>query len=140
MATVLEDIGLHPVDRQRPAETWSSHQLDNMLIFCLLDRAMDYAQFCRAYNMLESQGLTSRGQIRAHVAAFGEDTVAKRIWVVLKEAGHRFPNPTAEFIVLFGLSDVNLKTISRNLLVRNVKGIGMKLASMFLRNTRERST
>ncbi len=134
VAVAVEE--LHPVDRQMPAETWNRHQLDSLLIFCILDRATTYAQVCKAYDALASQGLTTRDWLRTHISAFGEETMVKRITLILREAGYRFPEPGAEFIVLFALNDVNLRTVSRDMLVSDVKGIGMKLASMFLRNTR----
>lgn len=133
-ATVLEK--LHPVDRQRPAEMWNRHQLDNLLIFCMLDRATTYAQVCKAFDALYHHGLTTRARLRAHIKAFGEETMVRRITLILREAGYRFPEPGAEFIVLFAFNDVNLRTVSRDMLVQTVRGIGMKLASMFLRNTR----
>lgn len=131
-----EGIGLHEVDKPKPPEAWSLQDLDNMLIFCLLDRVTAYSVVCRAYDALEHQGFTTRGQLRAHITMFGTATMSKRIAIILREVGYRFPQPAADFIVLFATSDVDLAIISRDMLVQAVKGIGMKLASMFLRNTR----
>lgn len=134
MTAVLEE--LHPIDRQMPAEMWTQHQLDNFLIFCILDRATKYAQVCKAFDMLYHHGLTTRARLRSHIKAFGMETMTKRITTLLRETGYRFPEPGANFILLFALNDVDLKTVSRDVLIADVKGIGMKLASMFLRNTR----
>jgi len=58
----------------------------------------------------------------------------------LKRLGHRFPNARANYIynarsvdVKGALSDLNGQEL-RNWLVKNVKGLGMKEASHFLRN------
>ncbi|MCK5039542.1 MAG: N-glycosylase/DNA lyase [Candidatus Aenigmarchaeota archaeon] len=60
----------------------------------------------------------------------------------LRQFGHRFPNKRAEFIFEAQKYSHNIKTIitflneqdARTWLVKNIKGIGMKEASHFLRN------
>lgn len=51
----------------------------------------------------------------------------------LKEHGHRFPNMRAQFIVRAREHKDNL-VLDRDWLVKNIKGIGYKEASHFLRN------
>lgn len=58
-----------------------------------------------------------------------EEQLAKR----LKELGHRFPNTRAKYIVE-ARKKINELKLNRDWLVKNIKGIGMKEASHFLRN------
>ena len=55
---------------------------------------------------------------------------------ILKANGCRFWKTKAQRITEFGSNPINLKTATREELVSDVKGVGMKLASMFLRDTR----
>lgn len=63
----------------------------------------------------------------------------KEIAVALKNHGHRFPNARAHFIFLAQEHKDNIKTKlktqnKREWLVKNIKGLGFKEASHFLRN------
>jgi N-glycosylase/DNA lyase len=55
---------------------------------------------------------------------------------ILKVLGYRFPNKRAEYIVEARKHDVKqfLKTNPREHIVKNIKGLGMKESSHFLRN------
>ena len=57
----------------------------------------------------------------------------KRLAKKLKELGHRFPNTRAKYIVE-ARKRLNDLELDRDWLVKNIKGIGMKEASHFLRN------
>lgn len=119
-------MSLHPIDRKRP--DWTKEDLERMLVFCLLDRAQSYENVCKSFDALNKKDMTTREGLSDHSY--------REIATVLKGVGHRFPYQTTKFLKAFGSSDVDLRTISRDDLVMNVLGIGYKLASMFLRNTR----
>ena len=122
---------LHPIDKQKPK--WTDEELEKMFVFCLLDRAMPYEKVCKAFNHLDKNGLTTREGIK-QIFYPGKDKAY--IASKLQEVGYRFPNQAAEFLILFASNPIDLRTSSRDEIVKNVKGIGYKLASMFLRNTR----
>lgn len=98
------------------------------LCFCLLTANFNAERSLRIQNALQDGFLT-----------LPEKDLAMR----LKELGHRFPNTRAKYIVearkhIPVLKDV-LKTKTdeqeiRNWFVKNVKGLGLKEASHFLRN------
>lgn len=119
-------MSLHWVDKQK--KEWTDNELDKMFIFCMLDRAMPYEKVCNAFNCLDTFGLTIRRHLR--------DTTEENLVDLLKSTGFRFPNQTAKFLKEFSVNPIDLRTASRDEIVKNVKGIGYKLASMFLRNTR----
>jgi N-glycosylase/DNA lyase len=117
---------LHPIDHKRP--DWSLDDLDRMMVFCILDRAQPYEKVCKAFDTLNKANMTTRLGLSNRSYA--------EIATALKIAGHRFPNQTAKFLKGFADSNINLKIATRDELVQNLSGIGYKLASMFLRNTR----
>jgi thermostable 8-oxoguanine DNA glycosylase len=123
---------LHPIDTVK--KEWSDEDLERMMVFCLLDRASPYPTVCRCFNLLDDCGLTTRAYIRK------QDYPYKgREWLIdnrLRLGGYPFPNQTAKFITEFAWNEINLRTCTREELVEKVNGIGYKLASMFLRNTR----
>ena len=99
-------------------------QAFNELCFCLLT-----ANF-NAERSIEMQRRMGDG-----FCNLPENTLAKK----LKELGHRYPNARANYIVeakRHQLTEMNGKTEeeAREWLVKNVKGLGMKEASHFLRN------
>jgi N-glycosylase/DNA lyase len=122
---------LHPIDKQKPK--WTDEDLERMMIFCMLDRAQPYEKVCKVFNHLNQHGLTTRDEIKKISYPYKDEVYLTNL---LKEAGHRFPNQTAKFLILFASNPINLRTASRDEIVKNIKGIGYKLASMFLRNTR----
>ena len=89
---------------------------------------MPYEKVCKAFDNLDKFGYTTRAGIR--------EVSERHLADCLKMTGFRFPNQTGRFIKLFGDNPIDLKYTTRDSLVKDVKGIGMKLASMFLRNTR----
>ena len=107
---------------------YSDEDLERMMVFCLLDRAMSYEKVCAAFDYLDNVGLT----IRESMKKFSFDKIEAH----LKKAGMRFPRQTAGFLISFGWNTIDLRNSSREQLVEGIDGIGYKLASMFLRNTR----
>lgn len=98
------------------------------LCFCLLTANFNAARAVKIQNTLQDEFLT-----------LSENNLARR----LKELGHRFPNMRAKYIVearkhISVLQDVLKTKINeqelRNWFVKNVKGLGLKEASHFLRN------
>jgi len=117
---------LHPIDQKKP--NWSDEDLERMMIFCILDRAQSYENVCKVFDHLNRNLLTSRKGLKL----LSVDDLERE----LRKAGHRFPNQTAKFLKGFADSTINLRTATRDEFVKNLPGIGYKLASMFLRNTR----
>ena len=77
---------------------------------------------------LKAEKYTTRGDF----TEFNKPNIER----ILKANGCRFWKTKAQRIVEFGSNPINLKVATREELVNNVKGVGMKLASMFLRDTR----
>ena len=119
---------LHSIDRPEEDKKYNKLQLDEFLVFCIIDTAVPYEMVCRTFDALKKSKMTKRRDIMK----WREDMIE----ATLRKAGYRFPKQQAERIKAFGYSGIDLKTVTREELVRDVKGIGMKLASMFLRNTR----
>lgn len=119
---------LHSIDRPEEDKKYNKPQLDEFMVFCILDTACSYEMVCKAFDELKKMKMTKRKDIMK----WREDMIEN----TLKRVGYRFPKQQAGRIKDFGYSSIDLKTASREELVRDVKGIGMKLASMFLRNTR----
>jgi len=89
---------------------------------------MPYDHVCATFEALDKAGLTFRENIKG--------TPLSEIVKVLSNSPFRFPNQTGKFIKLFGDNPIDLSTATREELVAKIPGIGMKLSSMFLRNTR----
>lgn len=117
---------LHSIDR--PKGKYSKLELDEMMVFCILDTAVPYEMCCKAFNELKKMGMTTREEI----IKWREDMIEN----ALRRAGYRFPKSHAKRIKDFGYMMIDLKTATREELVKEINGIGMKLSSMFLRNTR----
>jgi len=118
-------MSLHDIDK---VKHFTDKELDKFLVFCLLDRAMPYTRVCEIFDELDSYDMTIRDSIK--------NKTLNEIREILKKNGHRFPNQTSTYIKEFGNSTIDLRNISRDELISKVRGIGLKLASMFLRNTR----
>ena len=119
---------LHDIDRPLEGSKYGDLELDEFMVFCILDTACPYEMVCKAFDELREMGMTTRKEIMK----WREDMIEN----ALKRAGYRFPKQHAGRIKKFGYSSIDLKTATREELVENITGIGMKLASMFLRNTR----
>ncbi len=117
---------LHSIDR--PEGKYTKLELDEMLVFCILDTAVPYEMCCRAFDALKKEGYTTRKGLASPLKSMIAGT--------LKRAGYRFPKQHAGRLKNFSKNNINLKIATRKELVDNIDGIGMKLASMFLRNTR----
>lgn len=98
------------------------------MIFCILDRATSYIQVCKSFNALRENNLITRRGL--------EEAKESAIAYILKESGYRFPNQSAKFLKELSTNPINLKTATREELEKSIKGVGLKLASMFVRNTR----
>lgn len=118
---------LHPIDR--PDGEYTEEELDRFMVFLLLDRANLYATVCKCFDILAGMKMVTRRQILG--------TQQADIEAALRAGGHRFPRQTAKAIKDFGYNQINLKTATREELVKGINGIGHKLASMFVRNTRK---
>ena len=98
------------------------------LCFCLLTA-----------NFSAQGGIKIQKEINNGFLTLSEIDLAKK----LSELGHRFPNARARYIFLARQKINNLKEILENIedelkkreeIVKNIKGLGMKEASHFLRN------
>jgi len=119
---------LHNIDRPEEDKKYNKLQLDEFMVFCIIDTAVPYEMVCRTFDALKKSKMTKRRDIMK----WREDMIE----ATLRKAGYRFPKQQAERIKAFGYSGIDLREATREELVENIKGIGMKLASMFLRNTR----
>lgn len=124
----------HQIDH--PRSNWSDDDLDRMMVFCLLDRAMPYDTVCRAFDNLDRLGYTLGRKIRSVCATAGQRIFILTATRYLRMEGYRFPETGALAIYLFSKNPIDLRTATREELVDNVWGMGMKLASMFLARTR----
>ena len=96
----------------------SKREIFKELCFCILTA-----------NYTASGGIKIQEAVGSGFLTLSEKQLAKR----LKEFGHRFPNARAKYIVEARKKLSDLK-FDRDWLVENIKGIGMKEASHFLRN------
>lgn len=117
---------LHAIDR--PNGSYSDEDMEKFMVFCILDTAVSYESVCKAWNELDGAGMTTRKGLKR------ADTIL--IKGVLASVGYRWAGQKAQYLKHFANNKIDLKTASRKELVNSVYGIGMKLASMFLRNTR----
>lgn len=124
-------MNLHPIDKPF-GQRYNDKELEQFIVFLILDRANLYETVCKAYDILAASGFVTRDDIRR---ASAEDIAA-----CIRAAGHRFPNQSAKYIKEFGDNQIDLRLSTRDQLVDNIKGIGYKLASMFVRNTRGEKT
>jgi len=124
---VSDERNVHPVEKP---QKWDDYELEKLFLFCILDRAMSYEKVCAAFDqvMIYLWEGSMRGFEKHHV-----DKVAE----TLKSVGYRFPNQTARHIKANSWVDAEwLSYCTREDMVKHCKGIGMKLASMFLVRTR----
>lgn len=105
-----------------------SYELFNELCFCLMTA-----------NFSALGGMKIQANVNEGFYHLSEEELAKK----LAEFGHRFPNARAKYVVLARRYKDELKEILQKLddenkkrewLVQNIKGLGMKEASHFLRN------
>jgi len=117
---------LHWIDR--PDGKYSKQALESFMVFCILDTSISYEKCCQAFDALKKNGLINRKTLKQ---------VSQRdIYIILKSTGYRWSNQKAKYLKEFSKNPINLLEASREDIVKNIKGVGMKLASMFLRNTR----
>lgn len=120
-----EKYPLHYIDKYGG---YTNTEIEKFMVFCLLNRAMPYALVCKGFDALETHGLTNRKALRKA----SKSQIAK----VLASTGYRFPNTSADFLKAWSNNPIDVKKTSREEMVASIDGIGYKLASMFLRNTR----
>lgn len=119
----------HSIDKY--GGKWTDEELEKFFLFCLLNRNVTYPKLCDIFDwVIESHW---KGSFGKSFRVLPEDSLARS----LKWFGHRFPNQTAKFIKEnLWITASFLKHCTRKMMVEKCKGIGMKLASMYLRNTR----
>jgi len=117
---------LHDIDK--PTGIYEVRELDEFMVFCILDTSVPYEKCCQAFDALKKAGMTTRRKLRNHTPL--------PIKLELQNVGYRWANQKSKYLYEFAHNDIDLKTASREEMVKNIKGVGMKLASMFLRNTR----
>jgi N-glycosylase/DNA lyase len=108
-------------------DTHSAEDLFQELCFCILTA-----------NFNAERSIHIHAQLSDSFCTDTKETLAKK----LKQAGYRFPNTRAAFIVESAAKKDSLSTMIRTLpheerrawLVNNIKGLGYKEASHFLRN------
>ncbi len=96
----------------------SKKEIFKELCFCILTA-----------NYSAAGGIKIQKEIGNGFLTLSEKQLAKK----LRELGHRFPNARAGYIVE-ARKKLNDLELNRDWLVKNIKGIGMKEASHFLRN------
>ena len=101
-------------------EAKSDEYLFRELCFCLMTA-----------NFNAERSIRIQEEIGEGFLLLPEARLAKR----LAELGHRFPNARASFIVEARKHKGSLRSADREWLVGNVRGLGYKEASHFLRNT-----
>lgn len=116
---------LHKIERN---QKFTEMDLDKVMVFCILDTAVPYEKVCQAYDALDKQGLTTRIGLGS---IFSED-----IKEVLESVGYRWANQKSRYLKEFAFNGIDLSTATREEIVKSIKGVGMKLASLFIRTTR----
>lgn len=117
---------LHKIDK--PDGGYTTQQLDEFMVFCILDTAVPYEMVCRTWDALKKNKMTTRKGLR--------HSKLTQIIKVLRSSGYRFPNQHAKRLKMFAFNPIDLKRATRDEIVDEVNGVNYKLASMFLRNTR----
>lgn len=133
-------VHLHKVDRQfkKPDD----YKLQQVMTFCLLDSNSTYKQVCKGYDAIddayEQFSLEDGGPVPyvTWLSWIGIRGVRR----ILKSSGYPWYNQKARYIVKWAKSKYSkceyLRSMPREELAKNITGIGMKLASMYVRNTR----
>lgn len=101
---------------------------DLFMMFCILSTLQPYETVVKCIQGLKAELYTTRGDLT--------NINSDRIGQILKQNGCRFWKTKLKYFLEFGQNDIDLKTATRQEIVDSVKGVGMKLASMFLRDTR----
>jgi N-glycosylase/DNA lyase len=97
----------------------SNNELFKELCFCILTANFNAEKTIKIQEEINNGFLT-----------FSESELANK----LKKLGHRYPNARAKYILEARKHKDSLKSKSRDWLVKNIKGLGYKEASHFLRN------
>lgn len=122
---------LHEIDKY--AGKWTDEEREKFFVFCQLNRATPYPLLCKAFDNLLDEFW--KGSISASFKIDEES----RIVANLRASGYRFYNQTVMFLLDNRWVDaIFLKSCTREEMVHSCKGFGYKLASLFLRNTREK--
>ena len=118
---------LHNIDRPDEENKYNNLELDEFMVFCILDTSVPYEKCCQAFDALKEAKMTTRKQLKKMDSLM--------IKAVLTSVGYRWANQKAKYLKEFAINDIDLKNSSRKEIVNSIKGVGMKLGSMFLRNT-----
>lgn len=103
----------------RMKEFKNNNDLFNELCFCILTANFNAERSIKIQNSIKDFSKLSLAELKKS----------------LKEHGHRYPNKRAEYIIEAKKHKNILKdNCTREWIVKNVKGLGMKEASHFLRN------
>ncbi|KAF5424890.1 MAG: N-glycosylase/DNA lyase [Candidatus Methanomarinus sp.] len=124
---VRETINFRIQEFQKTTEK-STNEILKELCFCILTA-----------NFNAEKSIKIQEEINDGLLTFSESKLAKE----LKKSGHRFPNIRAKYIVEARMHEESINRIilspgdeqeQRDWLAKNIKGIGYKEASHFLRN------
>jgi N-glycosylase/DNA lyase len=95
---------------------------------------MQYARVCKAFDAIFAN--MDGTDVAEHLKSLGSEKIKRAI----RSAGYAYYNKAARFLLKWANSEYSkpevLRTADREDIVENITGIGFKLASMFLRNTR----
>lgn len=97
----------------------SNNELFKELCFCILTAKFNAIRAIKIQDNINNGFLT-----------LSKSQLAKK----LKKLGHRFPNARADYIIEARKYKNSLKNKSREWLIKNIKGLGYKESSHFLRN------
>lgn len=111
------------IDKSR--HKWSDKQIEELFVFCILDRAMPYEKVCNTFEHLKSKGLTEFSRL--------DGISLDKLLAEIAKSGYRWPNQSAKYLKwnVKMYSVIELSMMSRDELKRNIRGFGYKLASMF---------
>jgi len=100
---------------------------EQFMVFCFLSRTVSYRSVLKTFNLLKAHGLTTRQGLKG--------SSQEQVHRLLKRSGYRFHNKMAECLMEWSMNTIVLASATREELCE-IKGIGMKLSSMFLNRTR----
>lgn len=130
-------MSLHPIDKRWNKPSWK--KLDEMMVFCILDSHTQYKTVCKAFDALKL-AQKELGVARYRLSDYLGGVRVEKIASILRHAGYPYYNQKARYLHRWGRSIYSdtefLRTASRDEIADKITGIGMKLASMFVRNTR----
>lgn len=100
---------------------------EQFMVFCFLSRMVSYKSVLKTFHLLQAHGLTTRRGLWK--SSYDE------VHGLLRRSGYRFHNKMAECLMEWSVNTIDITSATRKELCK-IKGIGMKLSSMFLNRTR----